>query len=77
MWEDEDGSPCLLESYGRQAEGFGPAYRSVRAGRPRGEESCNALKVLRARFSDFRSPMDSIGVQDSDLSRDCEIGMTA
>jgi len=28
--------PCLLESYGRQAEGFGPAFRSVRAGRPQG-----------------------------------------
>jgi len=28
--------PCLLKSYGRQAEGFGPAFRSVRAGRPQG-----------------------------------------
>jgi hypothetical protein len=28
--------PCLLESYGRQAEGSGPAFRSVRAGRPQG-----------------------------------------
>jgi hypothetical protein len=29
-------SPCLLESYGRQAKGYGPAFRSVRAGRPQG-----------------------------------------
>ena len=29
-------SPCLLGSYGRQAEGYGPAFRSVRAGRPQG-----------------------------------------
>ena len=29
-------SPCLLEPYGRQAEGFRPAFRSVRAGRPQG-----------------------------------------
>jgi len=32
------------------------------------EESRTALKILRARFSDFRSPMDSIGVQNSDLA---------
>ena len=30
-------SPCLLESYGGQAEGYGPAFRSVRAGRPQGD----------------------------------------
>jgi hypothetical protein len=37
--ERSDPSPCLLESYGRQAEGFGPAFRRVRAGRPQGEGS--------------------------------------
>ena len=57
---------------GRRPEGFGPAYRpaaqsllaagrSVRAGRPQGEEPRTALKTLRARF----------------LSRACGIGMTA
>ena len=42
------------------------------------EESRTALKTLEARFSDFRSDSDrTIGVQDSDLSRDCGIVMTA
>jgi len=42
------------------------------------EESRTVLQTLRARFSDFRSDSDrTIGVQDSDLSRDCGIGMTA
>ena len=48
-------------------EGFGP----------QDEEARTVLKILRARFSDFRSPMDSIEVQDSDLSRDCGTGITA
>jgi hypothetical protein len=36
--------PCLLESYGRQAQGFGPAFRSVRAGRPQGGRRAEALR---------------------------------
>jgi hypothetical protein len=42
---DDDPSPCLLESYDRQAEGFGPAFRSVRAGWPQGEESRTVLEM--------------------------------
>ena len=42
------------------------------------EESRTALNIRIARFSDFRSDSDrTIGVQDSDLSRDCGTGMTA
>jgi len=41
------------------------------------EESRTVSKTPRARFSDFRSDSDlTIGVQNSDLSRDCGIGMT-
>ena len=44
-----------------------PASLSFR-GAEGDEEPRRALSIFRARFSDFRSPMDSIGVQNSDLA---------